>query len=365
MKNIPFSTFEIMHNEIEKEIECKFHEVYKSNWFISGKEVNKFEENFATYCGAKYAIGCGNGLDALHMLLRAYDIGEGDEVIIPSNTFIATALAVIYSGAKPILVESNISTFNICPENIEKSINANTKAIIAVHLYGRCADMDKINDIAKKHGLIVLEDAAQAHGATYKGVKAGNLGDGAAFSFYPGKNLGALGDGGAVVINDEKMANKVRMLGNYGSVVKYQHDLQGFNSRLDEIQSAFLNIKLNYLDKWNEYREEVANWYLQYINNIEIELPEASNNEYGNVWHIFSIRHKRRDLLKNYLENKGINTLIHYPKPIHKQIAFSEMNNETYPIAEEISMTQLSLPIYYGIKKEEVQYICKCLNEFK
>lgn len=362
---VSFVSFERMHNELENDIFEKFKEVYSKNMFIKGSELENFESSFARYCGAKYAVGCGTGLDALHLILRAYGIGEGDEVIVPSNTFIATALAVSYAGATPVLVEPDVRTYTLNPDLIEDKITKKTKAIIAVHLYGRCADMDPIIAIAKKYDLKVIEDAAQAHGSMYKGKKAGTLGDAAGFSFYPGKNLGALGDGGAVVTNDAKLAERVRMLGNYGSKIKYHHEYQGINSRLDEIQAAFLNIKLRHLDEWNAYRNRVAEKYISGILNKDIICPLPGDDVYQCIWHLFVIRTKRRDDLEKYLNENGIGTTIHYPIPIHKMEAYSGVFSDELCLSETLASEVLSLPMYYGIREEEVQYVIDKINQFK
>ncbi|MCI8544439.1 MAG: DegT/DnrJ/EryC1/StrS family aminotransferase [Lachnospiraceae bacterium] len=361
---VPFVSFEPMHNEINTGLEKALLDVLHSNWYIRGKQVEAFEREFANYCGANYCVGCGNGLDALFLILKAYDIGCGDEVIIPSNTFIATALAVTYSGATPVFVEPNIETYTINPALIEEKIGPRTKAIIAVHLYGQAADMDAIAAIANKYNLRVIEDAAQAHGAEYKGKKTGNLGDAAGFSFYPGKNLGALGDAGAVVTNDVGLAEKVRALANYGSDYKYHHIYQGNNSRLDEMQAAILRVKLCKLDEWNGYRNEIAQKYLNKIKNEKVILPVP--NMYGtHVWHIFAVRTENREKFEKYLNECGIGTTIHYPIPIHMQGAYKgeKWKKGDFPIAEKISMTELSLPMYYGMK-EEIQYVIEMVNRF-
>lgn len=364
--NIPFSSVGVMHREIEKEMLDKFREVYENNWFIQGREVEKFEEEFAAYCGAKYCVGCGNGLDALYLVLRAYGIGKGDEVIVPSNTFIATALAVSYTGARPVFVEPRMESYNINPQMIEEKITEKTKAIMAVHLYGQPAEMDAVMEIAKRHNLKVIEDAAQAHGATYHGKRTGNLGDAAGFSFYPGKNLGALGDGGAVVTNDKELADLVRALGNYGSDYKYHHIYQGNNSRLDEVQAGLLRVKLKELDKWNARRVEIAHRYLKEIVNPDIILP-VTDSGCTHVYHIFAVRCKQRADLERYLNEKGIGTNKHYPIPMHLQEAYAELQlpEGALPAAEEISRTQLSLPMYYGMTKEEVSYVVEALNSWK
>lgn len=363
---IPFVSFEAMHREIEQEVKDKFSEVYEKNWFIGGNELAEFEKEFAEYCGAQYCVGCGNGLDALLLILRGYGIGEGDEVIVPSNTFIATVLAVSYAGATPVLVEPDIANYNIDPSKIEEKISDKTKAIIAVHLYGQPASMKEIIKIASKYNLKVIEDAAQAHGATYNGKKTGHLGDAAGFSFYPGKNLGALGDAGAVVTDDKVLADKIRALGNYGSDYKYHHIYQGYNTRLDEMQAAFLRIKLKRLDIWNEERNRVADLFMEKINNPLITLPQKMN-ESTHVFHIFAIRCKKREQLVEYLNHRGIQTNKHYPIPIHMQEAYANwsLGKGSFPIAEEISATELSIPMFYGMKESEINYIIEVLNRFK
>ena len=364
---IPFATFKPMHDEIRKDLDQAYNKVIDSNYFIQGKECELFEKEFADYCNAKYCVGVATGLDALYLILRAMNIGNGDEVIVPSNTYIATALAVSYCGAKPIFVEPELETYNINPALIEEKITDQTKAIIAVHLQGRPADMDTVNEIAKKHNLYVIEDAAQAHGTEYKGQKVGTLSDAAGFSFYPGKNLGALGDGGAVVTNNKEIADKVRALGNYGSDYKYHHIYKGTNSRLDEIQSAFLRCKLPHLDKWNEYRRNVANKYFEGIKNPLIKLPLKDSEDYRHIYHVFVIRCDKRDELEKYLNENGIGTVKHYPIPMHLQEAYKDLNIKegSLPIAEEISKTVLSIPMYYGMTDEEVNYVIDKLNAFK
>lgn len=366
MRKIPWSSFVPMENEIKNEIKSKFSEMYKKSFYIQGEEYEGFNKEFASYCGTKYAIGVGNGLDALMLILRAYEIGEGDEVIVPSNTFIATALAVTYVGATPVFVEPIIDEFNINPALIEEKITKKTKAIIGVHLYGQCCDMDPIIEIAKKYNLHVFEDAAQAHGALYKGKKAGSLSEAAGFSFYPGKNLGALGDGGAVTTNDKVVAKKIAALCCYGSDYKYHHIYKGVNSRLDEIQCGFLRIKLRNLDKWNEDRKRIANRYLKEINNPLIKLPVTNSNNI-HVWHVFGIRCDRRDELQKYLNNLGIGTNCHYPTPMHLQGAYADLGipEGALPIAEEISKTELSIPIYYGMTDEDITYVINAINNFR
>lgn len=363
--NIPFVNFEPMHNEVKDEIFRTLENVYNKNQFIQGEEVTLFEKEYAKFCGTQYCIGCGNGLDALFLILKAMGIGAGDEVIIPSNTFIATALAVSYSGATPVFVEPKLSSYNIDVDLIEKYITTKTKAIIAVHLYGNPADMDPIMKIADCYNLKVIEDAAQSHGALYKEKRVGNLAHAAGFSFYPGKNLGALGDGGAIVTNDAELAQKIRMLGNYGSKQKYVHEYQGNNSRLDEIQASILRIKLLYLDQWNKNRQYIANQYLHRIRNEKLILPEIGRDN-KQVWHIFAIRSDNRNELQKYLKTKNIGTNIHYPIPMHLQKAYRNLGYRIgdFPIAELISRTELSIPMYYGMTSGEIEYVIDCLNKF-
>lgn len=366
MVKVPFVSLEPMHREVKDEIMTKIEAVYDLNNFILGKEVAAFEQEFAAYCGAKYCIGCGNGLDALYLILKACDIGVGDEVIIPSNTYIATSLAVSYTGAVPVFVEPDVNTYNITPELIEQSITSKTKAIIPVHLYGSAADMEPILDIAKKYNLKIIEDCAQAHGAFYKDKRVGTFSCAAGFSFYPGKNLGALGDAGAVITDNEALALKIRALGNYGSLEKYHHIYMGNNSRLDEIQAAVLRIKLKHLNSWNKERIETAKYYLQNIRNDKVILPQIPT--YGNhVFHLFVIRTLERNKLISYLSEKGICTNIHYPQPIHLQEAYQSMafQKSDFPIAERLSETILSIPIYYGMTIKEQQYVVECLNKFR
>lgn len=364
MKNITFATFKYLHSEIDEEIRNAMNEVYESGWFIGGEKLKQFEQNYATYCGAKYVVGCGNGEDAIELILRGYGIGEGDEVIVSSHTFIASVLAISAVGAKPILIEPEMDYYLMDTNLIEDKITDKTKAIIAVQLYGQICDMDKINEIAKRHNLKVIEDAAQAHGATYKGRKVGTLGDAAAFSFYPGKNLGAFGDAGAVVTNDKDLAEKVRIYSNYGASIKYHHEVKGVNSRLDEIQAAVLDVKLKYLDKANANRKTIAKKYLEGIKNKKIILPKiAEYNEH--VFHLFVIRCYERERLEKYLNDNGIKTLIHYPIAIYKQNAYKELNNLNLEKSNELANTVLSLPLYYGMSDEDINYVIEKINEFE
>jgi len=362
---IPFVSFLPMERELESDLRAAFDRVFARSWYIEGIEDEAFEDEFAAYCGTKHCVGVGNGLDALMLALKAMGIGEGDEVIVPSNTYIATALAVTYVGAKPVFVEPKIETFNLDPEKIEAAITKRTKAIMPVHLYGQACDMDSIMAIAEKYGLRIVEDCAQAHGATYKGKKVGTLGDAAGFSFYPGKNLGALGDAGAAVTNDKELADKIRALGNYGSDYKYHHIYKGNNSRLDELQAAFLAAKLPHLERMNEQRRRIADRYLTEIKNPKVILPIVPEDMVP-VWHIFGIRCKERDALEKYLSEKEIGTNKHYPIPMHLQACYKDLGFKEgdFPIAEEISRTELSLPMYYGMRDEEIQYVIDAINAY-
>lgn len=363
---IPFVSFDRMHEEISDDLENAFKRTLSSNWFISGTNDSEFEDTFSSYIGNKYCIGCGNGLDAIVLTLKALEIGDGDEVIIPANTFIATALAVTYVGAVLVLVDPRLDTYNIDPTKIEEAITPKTKAIIPVHLYGQPAEMDSIMKIAMEHGLYVIEDTAQAHGALYHGARAGTFGKAGAFSFYPGKNLGALGDGGAVVTDDLELAETIRAMGNYGSKTKYVHEFKGQNSRLDEIQAAFLNVKLPHLDTWNQERRRIADRYLSEIRNSHVILPTVIDGVEP-VWHIFAVRTKDRDGFQQYLAANGIQTGIHYPTPIHLHEAYKDLGYKKgdFPIAEEISDTELSLPMFYGLSDQQIDYVIKIINEYK
>ncbi len=363
---VPFVTFKPLERELKPALEQAFSRVFENSWYIEGHEDAAFEEAFAAYCGTRYAVGCGNGLDALMLSMKALGITAGDEVIVPSNTFIATALAVTYTGATPVFVEPDLRTYDLDPAKIEEKLTDRTKAIVAVHLYGQPCDMDPILAITKRYHLALIEDCAQAHGATYKGQRIGSFGDAAGFSFYPGKNLGALGDAGAVTTNSETIAKKVRALGNYGSDYKYHHIYQGNNSRLDELQAAFLAAKLPSLDHVNANRRHTAGLYLSGITNPEVILPYV-NPDTEPVWHIFAIRTKRRDELKSYLTDRGIGTNEHYPIPMHEQKCYQNLGYKhgDFPIAEEISATELSIPMYYGMTEEEVGYVIEAINSFK
>lgn len=364
---VPYLDLEKIHNEIRDELTAAANRVMESRWFINGKEDAKFEEAFATYCGVKHCVGTGNGLDALRLILLAYGIGEGDEVIVPANTFIATALAVTYVGATPVFVDADINTYNVDVQQIEAHITDKTKAIIAVHLYGRIARMDEICELAKKYSLKVIEDAAQAHGAMLCERKAGSFGDAAAFSFYPGKNLGALGDAGAVVTDDDEVAKKVRALGNYGSFQKYHHVYRGCNSRLDELQAAFLGIKLKYLEQWNEERRQIAKRYSDEIRNPKVILPPECKDERENVFHIYPVLTDDREGFVDYLKDKGVATLVHYPIPIMQQQAYAELAEraELYPVTCRICAQEVSLPLYPGMTNEQIDWVIECVNGYK
>ena len=364
MEKIPFSTVERIHKLHGEELREAYEAVVNGNWFIGSAPCEEFENEFARYCGTEYGIGCGNGLDALMLSLRAMDIGTGDEVIVPSFTFIATALAVVYAGATPVFVEVDPETALLDPERIEAAITDRTKAIIAVHLYGQMAPMDRICDVAKRHSLKVLEDAAQSHGAEYQGQRSGSWGDVGCFSFYPGKNLGALGDAGGVVTNDARLARRIRMIGNYGTEEKYVHELMGVNSRLDTLQAAFLSVKLKYLDQWCAERRAIAGRYLAEIDNPKIQLPVVKHGT--PVWHLFVVRCKERDKLQAYLEENGIGTNIHYPIPMHEQRAFAayDLPHGSFPIAEALSAEVLSIPMFNGMTQDEISRVIDVIKKY-
>lgn len=342
----PFLDLKAAYTELKPEIDAAVARVLNSGWYILGEEVEAFEAEWAEYCEAKHAIGVGNGLDALHLALLAMDVGPGDEVIVPSNTYIATWLAVSQCGATPVPVEPDGQTYNIDPALIEAAITPRTKIILPVHLYGQPANLDPILVVAQKHGLRVLEDAAQAHGARYKGKRIGAHGDAVTWSFYPGKNLGAMGDGGAVTTNDPEIADRIRMLRNYGSREKYVHDIQGFNSRLDPLQAAILRVKLKVLDEWNNRRQVIAEFYNKELRNCGFILPHISGLA-DSVWHVFVVRHQNRDILAEQLNQKGIDTLVHYPIPPKDQLAyksFQPLQVEGH-LADLLARTNLSIPI--------------------
>lgn len=360
--HIPFLDLQAPYRKLKAELDDAYRRVMESGWYILGQEVSAFEEEFAAYCGVKHCIGVGNGLEALHLVLRAWDIGPGDEVIVPANTYIATWLAVTYAGAIPVPVEPDERTYNIDPTKIEAAITSRTKAIIPVHLYGQTADMEPINELARRYSLKVLEDAAQAQGALYKGRKAGSLGDAAGFSFYPGKNLGAFGDAGAVTTNNDELADKVRMLRNYGSRIKYHNDVAGFNSRLDELQAALLRVKLKYLDIWNERRRKIAARYLDGLKNSRLVLPFIPNWAQP-IWHLFVVRTSNRTELQDKLATAGIGTLVHYPIPPHLSGAYKKAGwiKGDFPLTERLADEVLSLPMGPHLSEEQVNYIIETM----
>lgn len=360
---IPFLDLHKINERFRNQFDAKLKEILDSGWYLQGKQNEAFCEHFATYCGTKYALGVANGLDALRIIIKAYGFDMGDEIIVPANTFIATVLAVSDNGCTPVFVEPDINTYTINPSLIEEKITTRTKAIMAVHLYGQACQMDEINAIAKKYNLKVIEDAAQAHGALYKGKRVGNLGDAAGFSFYPGKNLGALGDAGGITTNDKDMYEKCKALANYGSDYKYHHVYKGLNSRLDEMQAAFLDVKLGSLDDDNNRRREISKFYRDNINNPNIILP-STEDELSHVWHIFAVRTTNRDNLIKYLNDNGIQTNIHYPTPPHKQLAYTEYKEQSYPITEEIHKRVLSIPMSPVLRDDDVEMVVKILNNF-
>jgi dTDP-4-amino-4,6-dideoxygalactose transaminase len=362
---IPFLDIKASYLELKDEFDAAYHRVMDSGWVLLGRETEAFEAEFAEYCEAKHCVAVGNGLDALRLVLQAWDIGPGDEVIVPSHTFIASWLAVSALGATPVPVEPNESTYNIDPERIEAAITSRTKAIMPVHLYGQPADMDPIMEVAAKHDLKVVEDNAQAQGARYKGRRTGALGHAAATSFYPGKNLGAFGDAGAVTTSDDALADRVRMLRSYGSKVKYQHELAGTNSRIDELQAAFLRVKLRYLDGWNARRKDIASMYMSHLKDGTYKLPYAP--EWADpVWHLFVIRHANRDALQRHLSDQGVQTIIHYPITPHLSGAYAHRGFKlgALPVAERIASEVLSLPIGPQMAVESVQLTIASIHNF-
>lgn len=360
---VPFLDLKAPHQELKSELEAAFARVLDTGWFIVGNELELFETKFAKYCGVDHCVGVGNGLDAIYLLLEAYGVGPGDEVLVPSNTFIATWLAVTRTGAKPVAVEPDQLTYNMNPAAVVAAITPRTAAIVPVHLYGQPADMDAINRIAERYKLVVIEDAAQAQGARYHDRCVGRLGHAAATSFYPGKNLGAMGDGGASLTSDAAIADKVRELRNYGSKVKYRHDKLGHNSRLDELQAAFLSVKLCSLDAWNDRRREIARQYSERIRHPEIVTPFIPDWATP-VWHLYVVRTPHRDRLQQYLRERQIEAMIHYPIPPHRQECYAEMASLQLPIADQLSAELLSLPIYPSMRSEEIDRVIDTLNNF-
>ncbi len=360
---IPFLSLKATNQVYEEQIIKAITEVVASGWYILGNKLSQFEEEFAKYCGVKHCIGVANGLDALTILLKASEFPAGSEVIVPANSYIATMLAVSNANLTPIPVEPFLDTYLIDYQLIEKSITSKSKAILVTHLYGKCCEMDEINSIAKKYNLKVFEDAAQAHGATYKDKRAGNLSDGAGFSFYPSKNLGAMGDAGAITTNDDALAERMRALRNYGSSEKYVFDYQGYNSRLSEIQATILMVKLPYLDTENKIRQNIAQRYLVEIKNNKIILP-AENTVYNDAWHLFVVRVEERDNFRKYLFDNGISTEVHYPIAPHKQLSYQNWRNLQLPITEQIHETVVSLPLNTTLTPEEISYIIQIVNKY-
>jgi dTDP-4-amino-4,6-dideoxygalactose transaminase len=364
--NVPFLDLRSPYAELQLELDAAYRRVMESGWYVLGDEVEAFEREFAAYCGADHCVGVANGLEALHLILRAMGVGPGDEVIVPSNTYVATWLAVSYAGAVPVPVEPDDRTYNLDPERIRRAVTSKTKAVLPVHLYGQPADMDSINGVAASCGLAVIEDAAQAHGARYGRRTAGVLGHAAAFSFYPGKNLGAFGDAGAVVTNDALLAQKVRVLRNYGSEVKYYNDVKGYNSRLDELQAALLRVKLRKLDEWNQRRKLAASRYLSALADVPgIVLPTVGADTLP-AWHLFVVRHPQRDALQQHLAAQGIGTLIHYPLPPHAQRAYAELGyaRGDFPLAERMAAEVLSLPMGPHVTPAHVDYVAEHVRNF-
>lgn len=364
---IQFLDLKVINAQYRDELVAAATRVIDSGWYIQGSEVKAFEEEFADYCGSKHCVGVANGLDALTLTLRAWKemgkLKEGDEVIVPANTYIASILAITENRLKPVLVEPDEATFNLCPEKTAAAITPNTKAIVAVHLYGQISPMPALMQLADKHGLLVLEDAAQAHGASIDGRKAGTWGSAAGFSFYPGKNLGALGDAGAVTTDDDDLAKTIRALGNYGSHKKYENLYQGVNSRLDEMQAAMLRVKLRHLNEEIQSRRQVAEYYLAHIDNPNIELPAVDSRE-SHVWHLFVVRSAQRDALQHHLAEQGVQTLIHYPVPPHQQKAYLAWQSQHHPLTESIHKTVLSFPMGPTLCAEECKKITVACNDW-
>ncbi|MDB4689248.1 DegT/DnrJ/EryC1/StrS family aminotransferase [Verrucomicrobia bacterium] len=359
---IPFLELKSTYLELKDEFDKAYHRVMQSGWYLQGSEVEAFESEFADYIGTDFCVALGSGLDAIRIALQSHGIGRGDEVLVPGQTFIATWLGVSESGASPVPVDINQKSHNLNPDLLEDALSSKTKAILPVHLFGTPADMDPINAFAKKHGLIVIEDAAQAHGAKYKNKKCGSLGQSAAFSFYPGKNLGAFSDGGAITTNDREIAARAKALRNYGSTKRYQHEMPGINSRLDELQAAFLRVKLKQLDLWNQRRQFVATSYLDHLKDaLALELPVLTNNVRSS-WHLFVVQHANRDYLQQQLSNEGIQTLIHYPIPPHRsKVYMGSHGHVKLAVSEQMAMDTLSLPIGPHLGKTEVTYVIETL----
>jgi dTDP-4-amino-4,6-dideoxygalactose transaminase len=370
---ILFQDLKIINFQYKQEVIKSFKRIYDSGWYIKGEEVKCFEEEFTKYCGTKYCIGVANGLDALNLILRAWKeqgkIKDGDEVIVPANTYIASILAITENRLTPVLVDPDENTYNLCPIRTRSAINKKTKVILVVHLYGQLSPMPEIMDLANEHNLLVLEDSAQAHGAELQGIKSGNWGNAAAFSFYPTKNLGAFGDAGAVTTNDHELAEMIKIISNYGSKKKYENLYMGVNSRLDEIHAAILRVKLKNLDTSNIIRRKIAKNYLNNIHNNLIKLPASSNFDpsklANHVFHLFVIRTKNRDRFQKYLLDAGIETIIHYPIPAHKQKCFKNFNHKHLPLTEKISDEVVSLPLYPSLNNKDISRIIDVVNNYQ
>jgi dTDP-4-amino-4,6-dideoxygalactose transaminase len=362
---IPISDLKRQYELLKPEIDSAIKKVFSDSWFVLGKQVEEFEREFATYCGTKYAVSVGSGTEALHLALVACGIGAGDEVITVPNTAVFTVSAISFAGAKPVFVDIDENNYLMDTKKLEKAITKKTKAIIPVHLYGQCANISEIMRIARKYKLKVIEDACQAHGATYRDHKSGSIGDFGAFSFYPSKNLGCYGDGGMIVTNNRKAAEKLKMLRNGGQKQRYYHDIKGFNSRLDEIQAAVLRVKLKYLDKWNDNRRTMAHLYGKLIKNSKIVLPSETTGA-KHVFHLYVIRTKNRDKLQQYLKDKGIQTLIHYPVPVHRQKAYSDLKIKAgvFKVAESAAKEILSLPMFPEITEAEIMEVSEAINNY-
>lgn len=363
---VPFLDLKSPYEELRPQLDAAYRRVMESGWYILGEEVEAFEREFAAYCGVKHCIGVGNGLEALHLIIRAYGIGSGDEVIVPANTYIATWLAISYAGAIPVPVEPDPRTYNLDPARVQAAITARTRAILPVHLYGQPADVAPITQVAKRHALKVIEDAAQAHGATYRGRSAGALADAAGWSFYPGKNLGALGDAGAVTTDDSELADRVRLLRNYGSRTKYFNEIKGYNSRLDPLQAAFLRVKLQHLAEWNTRRERAVAEYMEGLEGVKDLILPFVPEGIDPSWHLFVVCHPRRGELQEHLTKRGIGTLIHYPVPPHLSAAYAERGGKEgdFPITEKIARTALSLPVGPHLKPEQLQAVIEAVRSF-
>jgi dTDP-4-amino-4,6-dideoxygalactose transaminase len=366
MNKIPFLNFQPMHEQIRSEMHQAFSDVYDSYWYIMGEKLQTFEASYAKYNQTKYCVGVSNGLDALILALQALNIGKGDEVIVPSNTYIASVIAITTVGATPVFVEPRMDTYNINPELIEQKITKRTKAIMPVHLYGQACEMDYIMKLAEAYDLYVVEDNAQAHGSSYNGKLTGSFGHANGVSFYPGKNLGALGDAGAVTTNKEEIAEKIKALRNYGSHKKYHNDYVGLNRRLDELQAALLSVKLQYLNDWTQERKEIAETYNECLVGSNLILPQLASNA-DHVYHLYVVRTSKREELQEYLNNKGVGTLIHYPIPPHLQKAYKYLGYKKgdFPIAEKLANTSISLPLWVGIEKHQLETISNLIKKFE